>query len=242
MRYNPSFYDDLKGKRFGRLTFISLAPRKKVGRKNVVMAKFQCDCGRVEERRLDGVVNSSDPMCAYCMKISRPCSKKNPLYGTWVGMMSRCYNPKSPSYRWYGANGIRICDEWKNLYKFSIWAKDNGWQKGFNIDRIDRNADYCPENCRIVTPKENQQNRSDNLMLTYNGETKCISEWERTLGFRKGRIQGRIRIGMTGNELFAKGRYRNDGSRKCETNINRFPAHLRIRQVPWEGKRRTNEV
>lgn len=215
MKFNERFYDKLIGKRFGNLTYDCLMPRKKVGKKNVVMARFICDCGTVVIRRLNGVVQSKNPMCQTCAKRNRPRVGKNPLTGTWAGMMGRCYTKSNPSYKWYGAKGIAVCESWHKIKPFSEWALSHGWRRGCNIDRIDREGDYAPENCRIVSAKENQQNRSDNVMLTYNGETKCESEWERILGFPRGRIQGRRRIGMTGEALFQRGRYRNDGSRRC---------------------------
>ena len=233
MRYNPHFYDDLLGKRFGTLTINEIAPRKQVGMKNVVMAKVSCDCGGSEVRRLNGIIHSRKPMCERCRRNKQKYHRNDPLYGTWVGMMNRCYKEQSPSYRWYGAKGIRVCSEWHHESIFSDWAIANGWHKGSNIDRIDNTGDYSPSDCRVVDPIVNQQNRSDNIMLTYNGETRCESEWERLLGFRRGRIQGRRRMGITGDALFAKGKYRNVGSRCCERDITKFPENLQIRQVPW---------
>ncbi len=28
------------------------------------------------------------------------------------GMKQRCYNSNAPQYKWYGAKGIRLCDDW----------------------------------------------------------------------------------------------------------------------------------
>ena len=233
MKYNPGYYDPLLGKKFGRLVLLSLEPRKDTGHKKVIMARFRCECGHEETRRLSGVIHSKEPMCMDCRYRLQRYHKNDPLYGTWVGMMDRCYKCKSPSYKWYGAKGIRVCEEWKSVAVFSEWAKSHGWYKGCNIDRVNRDGPYSPSNCRIVSPTINQQNRSDNVMLTYNGETRCESEWERVLGFPRGRIQGRRRMGMKGDDLFRVGRYQNNGSRKCVTDINKFPEHLQIRQVPW---------
>lgn len=37
------------------------------------------------------------------------------LSGIYHGMMYRCYNPKCKSYKDYGARGITVCEEWRNI-------------------------------------------------------------------------------------------------------------------------------
>jgi len=107
----------------------------------------------------------------------------------WTWMIGRCYKPGVNSYNLYGGRGIAVCEEWKNNSNaFIQWALENGWKPGLVIDRKDNDGDYCPENCRFVTQKENQQNRRDNIHLTVNGETLCVIEWERKLGCKKGTI------------------------------------------------------
>lgn len=82
--------------------------------------------------------------------------KKHPLWYILAGMKSRCYTPTCRQYRWYGAKGIKICDEWKDsLPSFIEWAESEGWEKGLTIDRVDVNKDYTPENCRFITRSEN---------------------------------------------------------------------------------------
>lgn len=209
MTYDPSFYKDIIGMRFGKFVLTGIATRTK----RRVNGVFVCDCGSTEIHRLDSVKRSKNPMCKTCRRLSVKYSKHNPLYGTWIGMMGRCYNKKSPSFKWYGGKGIGVCEPWRRIVAFSDWAIANGWYKGCNIDRIDPSKDYSPENCRIVSALENQQNRTNNVMLEHDGETKCVTEWERELGFKRGTIQGRMRIGITGEALFARGKYKNDGSR-----------------------------
>ena len=81
---------------------------------------------------------------------------KTRLYGIYNGMKQRCNNPKSQSYQYYGAKGIKVCDEWKNDFMaFKEWADANGYNDTLTIDRIDPKKDYCPENCRWLTINEN---------------------------------------------------------------------------------------
>lgn len=74
-------------------------------------------------------------------------------------MIERCQNTKSKAYRYYGARGISVCPEWRDAATFLAWAESNGYRPGLEIDRIDVNAGYSPENCRFVTHQENSQTR-----------------------------------------------------------------------------------
>lgn len=80
------------------------------------------------------------------------------ISNTLQGMKQRCYNPNSKSYRYYGARGIGICEEWRHsTIAFQEWCLDNGWQPGLTIDRINSDKNYCPENCRWIPAKENSK-------------------------------------------------------------------------------------
>lgn len=82
------------------------------------------------------------------------------LYEILLSMKKRCYNPKHKSYPSYGGRGIRICDTWFHTPgAFYSWAGSNGYHPDLQIDRIDNNGDYCPTNCRWVTPKKNTRSR-----------------------------------------------------------------------------------
>lgn len=67
----------------------------------------------------------------------------------------RCYNPKRDNYRYYGARGVTMCDEWLNdKATFVRWALDNGWHKGRTIERKDVNGNYEPSNCTWIKKSE----------------------------------------------------------------------------------------
>jgi len=74
-------------------------------------------------------------------------------------MRQRCRDAKSKSYSRYGGRGISVCAEWDDFTKFRTWALEHGWKRGLQIDRIDGNGNYSPDNCRIVTCKENNEHR-----------------------------------------------------------------------------------
>ena len=76
------------------------------------------------------------------------------------GIIDRCSNPNRKEYPKYGGRGIKICDEWKNdRYSFFSWANQNGYRHGLEIDRINNDGDYCPDNCRFVTHSFNNRNK-----------------------------------------------------------------------------------
>lgn len=177
---------DLTGRRFGRLTVIK-RDHTKTG--NVVFWVCRCDCGNIKSIAGGNLRNEHTQSCGClreetnaCHFLSRNTLKKENtrLYSIWKSMRYRCYSKKHCDYQNYGGRGIRICEEWigdKGFENFVTWAKNNGYYNKLTIDRIDVNGDYCPDNCRWITYKENQNNRRNNRYILYNGETKTLAQW-----------------------------------------------------------------
>jgi hypothetical protein len=93
-------------------------------------------------------------------------------------MRDRCTNTNSKSYKHYGGRGIKIADPWLgDITAFVEWALQNASKPGLQLDRIDNDGPYSPENCRWVTSEENQNNRSTTVHLTIFGETKPLQYW-----------------------------------------------------------------
>lgn len=115
------------------------------------------------------------------------------LYGIWRAMRHRCYNPKHASYKNYGAKGVCVCEEWKNSFlAFQEWALANGYSDTLTIDRIDSHKGYCPENCRWATYKEQNNNTSKNVFLSYGGETYTVKQWADKTGLSANMLYKRL--------------------------------------------------
>lgn len=113
----------------------------------------------------------------------------------WGQMIARCYDPKNHKYKSYGARGIRVCDRW---ICYRLFMEDMGERpQGKTLDRINNDGDYSPDNCRWATYSDQSQNRRDNNNITFNGQTKCLTEWERITGIYRKTIHKRLNSGWS---------------------------------------------
>lgn len=120
---------------------------------------LRCKCGVCVSRRVDSKAKYClTPRCKYSHCINHGLTKTS-LYRIWEGLVQRCCNPKDTSYHNYGARGITLCNKWRySSYEFINWAKNNGWKKGLDIDRVKNNGNYDPNNCRFTTRSINNLN------------------------------------------------------------------------------------
>lgn len=100
------------------------------------------------------------------------------IYNIWKGMKERCYTVTATKYKNYGAKGIKVCSEWEHDAKaFFDWAMENGYADNLTIDRIDICGDYSPDNCRWVDLTAQANNRTNNVLISHNGEMISLSEF-----------------------------------------------------------------
>jgi hypothetical protein len=119
---------------------------------------------------------------------------KHKLYKAWHNMRSRCKNPNASKYYLYGGKGIFVCDEWDNDFlNFYNWSMENGWREGLTLDRIDGNKNYCPDNCRWATYKQQNNNTTQNRWITFNGKRHNVTQWAKIVGLSEKCLSERIR-------------------------------------------------
>lgn len=120
---------------------------------------------------------------------------KTRLYRIWKSMRQRCNNPKCINYHNYGGKGVTVCNEWDDFMQFKNWAMKTGYKDNLTIDRIKSSGNYCPDNCRWVTYKVQNNNRDNNKMIEYNGEMHTISEWSDIVGIKMQTLWMRLKNG-----------------------------------------------
>lgn len=198
-KYTTRSKDAKPGMVFNKLTLISLysPPRPGVHPKWLCL----CECGKETVVSYGNLKNAHTASCGCVLKGKiRTMNKTHGYcgsitYNSWQAMKRRCsennpFNGYSPSK--YLEKGIKFCERWDSFENF---LEDMGERpgRGYSLDRIDNNKDYCLENCKWSTFKEQSRNKDDNVFLEFNGERKTIAEWAEILNIPPARISARIK-------------------------------------------------
>lgn len=155
----PFVAQDLTGMKFGKLTVIKRSEEN--DRQGKPMWICSCSCGNIKAIRSSVLLKGQAKSCKMCKGFSTPLyvrNHANRLYHTWSGIIQRCKG-NCTSHEYYFEKGISVCKEWLDFDMFAKWAIENGYGPGLEIDRIDSDRDYSPDNCRWVTHKKNSRNR-----------------------------------------------------------------------------------
>ena len=104
------------------------------------------------------------------------------------------------NYYNYGGRGITVCERWldfmnfkEDMYNSYLEHINNFGEQDTTLDRIDVNGNYEPSNCRWADIYEQENNKRDNIVLTYNGMTKTLPEWARYLDLPYSTLANRYR-------------------------------------------------
>lgn len=143
---------------------------------------YKCFCGNEFKSRMDHIRIGKTKSCK-CVRdkvrlenITTHNLSKHRLYKTWIGMIKRCTDKKSSSYKNYGARGITVCDRWLSVKNF-IEDMNDAFQEGLSLDRINPNGNYEPSNCRWASREI--QNRNTRAIRTTNKSNYRGVSWHK---------------------------------------------------------------
>lgn len=194
---------DITGKRFGKLTVLNKI-ESSFGLQGDGTFKWlcKCDCGNELEVRGGDLKNGHTKSCG-CYRIEQVSThglSNSPLYKRWWGIIQRCYKESHKSFHNYGGRGITVCGEWHDFEAFYKWAHTK-YNPGLEIDRVDNDGPYSPENCRWVSRKENARNTRYNVNITLRGITQCASAWAEELEIHVSTLLNRIKKGWSEDKI-----------------------------------------
>lgn len=188
---------DYTGERYGKLTVLEYVGTKRYRNGRATQWLCQCDCGN--KTVVDSVsLKTGNTVSCGCHRrelsskrmidrnkthgITIGSEEDKRLYRLWAAIKRRCYYEKCVGYHNYGGRGVRMCDEWKNeAAKFVEWCKSHGYKKGLEIDRINNNGNYEPNNCQFISKVENEKKKRNTIWLTIDGISKVCADWNRLM-------------------------------------------------------------
>jgi hypothetical protein len=161
-----------------------------------------CDCGKqtvvTGSNLLSGHTRSCGCLVAITTRLRSTTHGRTqaPEHYIWSTMRQRCSNPRIPSYRNYGARGIKVSPRWESFENF---LTDMGPRPSphHSIERIDNDGPYSPTNCAWIPRREQQLNTRRTRWITYNGRTQPITVWAIESGIGRSTIKERLKRGWT---------------------------------------------
>ncbi len=183
--------NEVLGKKFNSWTVLD-----RVENKNGEIRYFcRCDCGIIKILYKSSFVCGSSKQCNDCsLKSRRKTNKsKNPQYYTWKKMIDRCENIQDKRYKNYGGRGIKVSDDWHIFEKYIMDIGERP-SKIHTIDRINNDGNYCKENFKWSTPRQQSNNRSNNKYIFFNGEKFTLSQMAQKLNIRKNVFSNFVRL------------------------------------------------
>ena len=189
---------------FGRLT--TLGPKFRVNPnrgQSKTMQVCQCSCGKCDVYLRYNLANGHTQSCG-CWAVDTVIERstthgdsKSREHIAWSSATKRCHNKNYWKYDRYGGRGIRVCDRWQGPMGYANFLADMGRKPSpkHTLDRIDVNGNYCPENCRWATQKEQCRNKENSKYLTAFGKIQCLSAWAEEYNITASLIHKRLRRG-----------------------------------------------
>jgi len=186
---------DLTGVSFGRWTVVRRADHTNIHKQRLWVCR--CACGRESLITSGALRNGMSKSCG-CLRndTTRIRSTKHGLvdsgaYRSWCAAKGRCFNPNNPYAACYSERGLTMDPRWRDDF-MAFYADMGPRPKGMSLDRRDNAGPYSPENCQWAPPLVQANNKRNNLLLEWRGQTKPIAQWSAELGLSKGAVYQRI--------------------------------------------------
>jgi len=194
---------DMTGQTYGRLTVVRYEGRSENGRR---LWLCECECGNTKV--IDGgELRRGNVRSCGCLSSEMARDRllthgmsRTKIYREWNKMKQRCNGKNLRDYRDYAERGIKVCDRWVNDFQSfydDVSKLPNFKEPGYSLDRIDNDGDYEPGNVRWADSITQANNRRNNVLITYNGETYTQAEWARKMGINYATLQTRLLSGWS---------------------------------------------
>ena len=189
-------FNDITGQKYGRLTVIKRLD--KTG--NLYKWLCKCDCGNESVALADNLKRGHTSSCG-CLRVETASHTrvihgmyKTRIHRIWQSMLARCSNPNNSRHKFYLEKGITVCDKWLTFEGFYEDMAD-GYDDKLSIDRINNDKGYYKENCRWANDIEQNNNRSNSIIITIDGVADTLPNHCRKYNQNYKRAAYRIKVG-----------------------------------------------
>jgi hypothetical protein len=186
------------GDRYGRLVLLGEVAGQ--GPRSRRKWLCRCDCGVETQVVQEGLRSGNSTSCG-CFQREWASDNgrarathgltKHPLYKTYNGMLTRCYDPENSRFADWGGRGITVCERWHSVENFiaDMAPSHRPW---LTLERVDNSKGYSPANCVWASYVQQNRNRRDNLLVSYIGKNICLAEAAEIAGLPYHRVHLRI--------------------------------------------------
>lgn len=197
----------MPGAKFGRYTVMGESSKRAA--RGQILISCRCDCGKIVDVFKQNLIRGNSKSCG-CLGTDHAIEANtthglcyHPLYDVWLSMRGRCKSKDPHKAKSYLDRGITFCKEWNDFNRFYEDMSPT-WKPGLWLERINNNLSYSKENCRWATPTEQARNKTNNRILTVNGQSKTMSEWAEIKNIHVGTIFSRLKAGWSDEDAVNK--------------------------------------
>lgn len=165
---------DLTGNTYGRLVVINFSHKDGRGK---TFWSCKCKCGNTKDVYSDKLKTGHTMSCG-CIRrelIRTHNESKTRFYRIWHSAKSRCGREKNYISVSFSKAWIKYEKFKEDMYDEYIKHVNVYGEKNTTIDRINNNGDYCKENCRWATIKEQNNNMNKTRFIIHDGVKESLS-------------------------------------------------------------------